>query len=339
MTPPRGAKPPEGAKPPDGAILPGGATPPRTVTDTVTGERLSLLDWKAANVRNSWLLALLTVLLLAAIGYALGLAFDPAHSVFYTLLAVAVAGGQSATAYWFGDRIALTATGARPATREEHRYLVNITEAVAIGAGVPTPAIWVIDAPQPNAFATGRNPQHSAIAVTTGLLELLDRQELEGVIAHELAHIKNYDMLFGSMLAATVGAILIIRDLVNRALWYGGGRRGRRSDRGGGQAQLVGLALLAILLVLAPLLATLLRLAVSRRREYLADATGAYITRNPEGLASALEKLRDYNGPRMRVSEGVQHLFIINPRANLNAAGLMATHPPIGERIERLRRM
>jgi heat shock protein HtpX len=221
---------------------------------------------------------------------------------------------------------------------------VNITEAVAIGAGVPNPKIYVIDSPAPNAFATGRNPEHGTIAVSKGLLEILDRQELEGVVAHEMAHIKNYDILFMTMLAATVGAIVVLSDLITHSWRYGGfggGRSERRSDRdgGGGQAQAIAYLLLIVLLVLAPILTTLLRLAVSRKREYLADATGAYITRNPEGLARALEKLRDYNGPKLDVSKGVEHLFFTNPVRNLNANAMFATHPPIQERIDRLRRM
>ena len=296
---------------------------PDSITDGVTGRKISLLDWRAANVRSSYLLAFIMVLLLAAIGY----------------LAVVVAGVQSGVAYWLSDKIALASAGARKATLEEHRYLVNVTEAVAIGAGVPAPDIYVIDSSAPNAFATGRNPEHGAVAVTTGLLELLDRQELEGVVAHEMAHIRNYDILFLSMLAATVGAVILLRDLALRVMRFGGRRRGGGSGRGGGQAQLIAMVLLVVLLILAPVLATLLRLAVSRRREYLADATGAYITRNPEGLASALEKLRDYSGERLEASEGVRHMFFINPVQRLNASTVLATHPPLDERIGRLRRM
>jgi heat shock protein HtpX len=300
------------------------------------GGRLSLLDWKAANVRASWLLALATVGVLAGIGWLLSQALEPSAWPQFLLLAVAVAGIQSWVAYRYSDRMALAASGARPATREEQRYLVNVSEAVAIGAGVPFPRVYVIDSEVPNAFATGRNPENAAIAVTTGLLEMLDRQELEGVVAHEMAHIRNLDIRFASMLAATVGAVVLLRDVVLRSFRYGG-TRGRRGSKGGGQA--VMLALLVVALILAPILVTLLRLAVSRRREFLADATGAYITRNPEGLARALVKLRDNSGSGLKVSAGVQHLFFINPRLGLNASGLFATHPPIDERIDRLRRM
>ncbi len=319
------------------------STLPNEITDPATGRKINLLDWKAANIRLSWLLAFFVAALLAAIAYLLALAVDRQAAVLFIVIAVGLALTQNMVAYWFSDQMALSAARARPATVEEHRYLVNVTEAVAIGAGVPAPEVYVIDSKAPNAFATGRNPEHSAVAVTTGLLELLDRQELEGVIAHEMSHIKNYDILFTSMLAATVGAILLIRDLVLRSTRYGGygdfggGRRRGRKDSGGGQA--LAMVLLVVLLVLAPVLATLLRLAVSRRREFLADATGAYITRNPEGLARALEKLRDYKGDRLEVSEGVQHMFFTNPVQHLNARGLFATHPPLDERIDRLRRV
>jgi len=311
---------------------------PDAITDPLSGRRISLLDWQAANRRASWLLAGFMVLLLGSIGYLVALAFDPGAAWTFIVIAAVLAIGQSLAAYWFSDRLALAVSGARPANKDEHRYLVNVTEAVAIGAGVPMPKIYVIDNPAPNAFATGRDPRHGAIAVTTGLMSLLDRQELEGVVAHEMAHVKNYDIRFASMLAATVGAIVLLRDVILRGLRFGGRSR-RSSSSGGGRGQAIAMVLLIVLLILAPILATLVRLAVSRRREYLADATGAYITRNPDGLASALAKLRDYRGTPMQVSEGVQHMYFTNPVAKLNALSWLATHPPIDDRISRLRRM
>lgn len=317
---------------------------PEGMTQAGAEGRISLLDWKATNLRNSWLLGGFMVLLLGAIGYLLGMVVDPSLTIVFVLIAVILAVGQTGVAYWFSDKIALAATNAREATREEHRYLVNITEAVAMGAGVPVPKIYVIDHPSPNAFATGRNPENGAIAVTTGLMQMMDRQELEGVVAHEMAHIRNYDMLFGSMIAATLGAIILLRDLVMRGMFYGGSGRGssRRSgggDNKGGGGQAIGMILLVVLLVLAPLLGMFLHLAVSRKREYLADASGAYITRNPEGLARALEKLQNYSAEPMKVSDGVRHLFFVNPVQKLNANALGSTHPPIEDRIRRLRQM
>lgn len=313
---------------------PGSSRIPDVITDRVTGRRIDLYATQAANRRASWLLFLALAALLAGVGWLLALAFDPAGAAGFVGVALAVAGGQSAVAWGFSDRIALAAAGARKATREEQRYLVNVSEAVAIGAGVPTPRVFVIDDPAPNAFATGRDPSRAAIAVTSGMLALLDRQELEGVVAHEMAHIRNYDIRFMSFLAATVGAIVVLRDLVWR--WM---RFGRRRSSGGGRGQALAMIAVLVLVVLAPIMATLLHFAVSRRREYLADATGAYITRNPEGLARALEKLRDFSGRPLEASEGVRHMFVVNPLARQNATGWWATHPPIDDRIDRLRRM
>ena len=317
-----------------------GSRLPDAITDPTTGRRISLLDWKAANLRASWFLTAIMVALLGGLGWLIGYAFDPGLAGLFLAIAVVVGLAQCAAAFWASDTMVLSVAGARPATQDEHRYLVNVSEAVAIGAGVPAPRVYVIDNPAPNAFATGRDPQHGTIAVTTGLIDLLDRQELEGVVAHEMAHIRNYDVRFMSMLAATVGAIVLLRDVALRALYFGGlGRRRGGSSSGGGRGQIIALALLVVLLILAPILAMALRMAVSRRREYLADATGAYVTRNPEGLASALEKMRDFRGSPMKVSDGVAHMFFTNPNARLNATGVFATHPPIQERINRLRRM
>jgi len=310
----------------------------------VSGQRINLHQWKAKNVRDSVLLGIFTVVMLVAIAYLIAIAIEPAAAFLFILIALVISLTQNVGAFWFSDQIALHAARARKANKEEHRYLVNITEAVAIGAGVPMPEIYVIDSPAPNAFATGRNPKHSAVAVTTGLMSILDRQELEGVIAHEIAHIKNQDILFTSMIAATVGAIIIMRDLFYRSFHYGsrGGMAPRRSSRGedgGGQAQAIAYLLLILLLILGPILAMMIRYAVSRKREYVADATGAYITRNPEGLARALIKLQNYSGAKLEVSEGVRHMFFTNPAKSFNAKTAFSTHPPIEERIDRLRRM
>ena len=313
-------------------------TPPESVTDVVTGRKIDLLDYRNANVRTSWFLILVTMAIVIGIGYLLALALDPGSAVFFVAVGAVIAGVQGFTSFWYSDRIALAAAGAREASMEEHRYLVHVTEAVAIGAGVPTPRLYVIESDAPNAFATGRNPETAAIAVTTGLIERLDRQELEGVVAHEMAHVKNYDIRVASILVVSVGILLVLRDLVLRGMRVGA--RGTRGlpRRGGGKRQAPYMVILLVLLVVAPVLAMLLRFAVSRRREYLADATGAYITRNPEGLARALEKIRDAHEP-LDVSEGVHHLFFTNPAASRNAQSLLATHPPIQERIDRLRRM
>ena len=312
---------------------PGTDRVPDVITDRATGRRISLLDTQAANRRASWFLFLALAALLGGAGYLAAWAFEPAAAAWFVGIALVVAGVQSAVAWSMSDRIALAASGARRASREEQRTLVNLAEAVAIGAGVPAPRVFVIDDPAPNAFATGRDPSRAAIAVTTGMLELLDREELEGVVAHEMAHVRNYDIRFMSLLATTVGAIVLLRDVLWHTMRFG--RRG--SGRGGGQA--VAIVVLLAVLVIAPILAALVRLAVSRRREYLADATGAYITRNPEGLARALEKLRDAGGKDLDVSEGMRHMFIVNRARSARAGGVWSTHPPLQDRIDRLRRM
>lgn len=312
---------------------------PNQFVDNATGQRINLLSWKAANIRASIGLGMVVFVLLGVLGYLLAIVINPESAVVFMIMALGIGAVQNLVAFWFSDQIALAAAKARPATLEENRYLVNITEAVAIGAGVPTPKIYVIDSPAPNAFATGRDPQHGTIAVSTGLLKMMDRQELEGVIAHEMAHIKNYDIRFMSMLAATVGAIIVLKDLIFQGMRHGGLQPRRSRDREGSQVQAIAYLLLLVLLIFAPILTTLLRMAVSRRREFVADAAGAFLTRNPEGLASALEKLRDYKGEKLQVSEGVQHMFFTNPVSHLNASHLFATHPPLEERINRLRRM
>lgn len=314
---------------------PGAGRIPDVITDRSTGRRISLLDTQARNRRASWLLFVLLAALLAGAGWSISLAFDRSAASWFVGVALAVAGVQSGVAWAFSDRITLAAAGARRASREERRRLVNLSEAVAIGAGVPAPRMFVIDDAAPNAFATGRDPSHAAIAVTTAMLELLDRQELEGVIAHEMAHVRNYDVRFMSLLATTIGALVLLRDVVWRRMRFG--RRG--SGSGGGRGQVLAFVALLAVLVIAPLLALLVRFAVSRRREYLADATGAYITRNPEGLARALEKLRDHGGRTPETSAGMQHMFIVNRAQASRAGGPWSTHPPIQERIDRLRRM
>lgn len=312
---------------------------PDVLTDASTGQRIQLHRYQARNKRASWVLALFCILLLALVAYLLAEAFDPASTGIIVAIGLLLGGGQTVVGFWFGDKIALAAAGAREANREEHRYLVNVAEAVAIGAGVPTPAVYVIDSAAPNAFATGRDPKNSSIAVTTGLMAMLDRQELEGVIAHEMAHIKNYDVRFMTLLVATLGALVVLRDVVLRSSFGGRSSRRRSSGSSDGRGQALVLLLLVVLLVLAPVLATLIRLAVSRKREYLADAVGAYITRNPEGLARALEKIQSYGGDKLDVSDSVRPMFFVNPVARLNATELLATHPPVAERIRRLRLM
>ena len=239
------------------------------------------------------------------------------------------------TSYWFSSSIALRMTGAVPASREEYFDLYTIVENLSITAGLPMPKVYVINDMAPNAFATGRNPKHAVVAVTTGLLSILEKAELEGVIAHELSHIGNRDMLVGTVAVVLAGFIALLSDFFGRSMMWGGGR-GDRNGRAGALIMVLGL----IAIILAPIAATLIRLAISRRREYLADTSGALLTRYPEGLASALKKIGAFSAPMKRASDATAHLFISNP---FGATGtkkfftkMFMTHPPIEDRVNAL---
>jgi heat shock protein HtpX len=277
-----------------------------------------------------------------------------------TFGAAALGGGQ---AYWslqHGDRSVLKSTAAEPvddrlaragtdAERFRYRQLQNVVDEMAIASGLPAPRAYVIPDPDPNAFATGKDPAHASIAVTEGLLERLDRDELQGVVAHEMAHVRNLDIRLMTVVAALVGALLLLADWSMRAMRFGGMRRGRsrrgRNGDGAGALAVILLALWVLAIVLAPLIGRLLALAVSREREYLADATGAELTRNPLGLARALEKIERVHGPTQSIKRGTAHLCIADPleRRIDNREGrwadLWATHPPMAKRIARLRTM
>lgn len=236
--------------------------------------------------------------------------------------------------YWFSDKIVLSMYGAREITHESDHDLWNVVENLSITAGLPMPKVYVIDDPAPNAFATGRNKNHAAVAVTSGLLKVLNKSELEGVIAHELAHIGNRDILLSTVVVVLVGFVSLLAHMFLRGnMFRGGGGR----DSKGNIFTIVGI----VLAILAPIAVTLIQLAISRKREYLADASGALLTRYPEGLASALEKIRDFNGPMRNANEATAHLFIANPfgQAGRAVTNMLATHPPINERIKILRGM
>lgn len=239
--------------------------------------------------------------------------------------------------YWYSDSLVIKMSGAKPATREEYFDLWNAVENLSITAGLPMPALYVIDDPSPNAFATGRDKDHSAVAATTGLLKILNKTELEGVIAHELSHIGNRDTLLGTAVVVLVGFIAIISDMFLRMSFHGGG--GNRDNRLGLILLIVGI----VLAILAPIIAQFIKLAISRKREFLADASGALLTRYPEGLASALEKISAYPTGLQRVSTATAHLYISNPLKDGKTMSFMsklyATHPPAGERIAVLRGM
>jgi heat shock protein HtpX len=296
--------------------------------------RRNIQDEIAKNKIKSVGLILVVILSLIFLSYIIAWFYDPSLVYLFIIVAGIFSIVFSFISYYYSDKIVLASVNARPATKKEHRYLVNLVEELAIASGIPKPRIYVIESEDINAFATGRNPERGVICVTTGLMKMLDRSELEGVIAHEMSHIKNYDVRFATLVAVMVGMVVIIADIFRRGMFFGGGRD-RDRKRGGGVLLIIGL----IFSILAPIFVKLVQLAISRKREFLADSSGAYMTRYPEGLASALEKIKENNKGRMRISRAAAPLFIANPFGNFKVKNLFSTHPPIDERIERLRSM
>ena len=297
----------------------------------------------ASNKRKTFLLILGAILLLGAVGYVLGLFY--ANSGLVGLVgAVALALVMSLVSFFGGDRIVLASTRAKEVTKQEQPRLHNIVEGLSIAAGIPKPRVYLIPERAPNAFATGRNPEHSSVAVTEGLLATMNRVELEGVIGHELSHVLDRDVLVGTIVATLIGAVVLISEFFMRSWWWGG-FRGRRGGGGGGGAEAIVFAIGLVLLVLAPIIGQIVRLAVSRQREYLADARGAMLTRYPPGLASALRKIGANSGIPMRsANNATAHLWLSQPsRVEGEGMGrlekLFSTHPPIEERIRRLEEM
>ena len=296
----------------------------------------------AANKRKTVVLIAAAILLLGAVGYVIGLLY--ASGPVGLVGAVALAIVMSLVSYFSGDRIVLASTRARPVTPQEQPRLHNIVEGLSIAAGIPKPKVYVIPERALNAFATGRDPKHSSVAVTEGLLEAMDRIELEGVIGHELAHVVDRDILVGTIVATLFGAVVLISEFFMRSWWWGGGRRGGGKDSGGGASAII-FAVGLVLLVLAPIIGQLVRLAVSRNREYLADAQGALLTRYPPGLASALRKIAAGAVIPMRsANNATAHLWLNQP-SRIEGEGMGSlekifnTHPPIAERIRRLEEM
>lgn len=295
----------------------------------------TLYTHQGENICKTWFLMAMFLVLIIAVGYGISWYLgNPA--IMY--IAVVFALGMNVYSYWFSDKLVLKMTGAVPADPHAHRDLINVVENLAITAGLPMPKVYVVNDPSPNAFATGRNPEHAVVAATTGLLAILDRSELEGVMAHELGHVGNRDMLVMTVAVVLAGFIAIVADFFMRSLLWGGGNDRNKSP--------VVLVVAIVGIVLAPIAAQLLQMAVSRKREYLADATGALLTRYPEGLASALEKISGHSRPMQRASHATAHLFISDPFAGSNKrslwqkiGGLFQTHPPAAERISRLRGM
>ncbi len=300
----------------------------------------------AANKRKTVLLIFGAIVLLGAVGYVLGLWYGGYESgVFGLVGAVALAVVLSLGSFFGGDRLVLASTRAREVTPQEQPRLHNIVEGLAIAAGIPKPKVYVIPEQAPNAFATGRNPEHSSVAVTEGLLSTMNRVELEGVIGHELSHVVDRDILVGTLVATLVGAVVLISEFFMRSWWWGGVRGRRGGDRSGGGIEAIIFAVGLALLILAPIIGQIVRLAVSRQREFLADAQGALLTRYPPGLASALRKIGAASGiPMHSANNATAHLWLNQP-SRIQGEGmgplekLFNTHPPIEERIRRLEEM
>ncbi|MEX0750460.1 MAG: M48 family metallopeptidase [Dehalococcoidia bacterium] len=297
-----------------------------------------IYDRISANKRETWLMMFLFVVVLGAfvtaLGYAMGIDLIFAPFAFVGLAAYAL------FSYYASSSVALGVSGAREVTREQEPDLVRIVENLSIGSGLPMPKVYVIEDSAPNAFATGRDPKHAAVTATRGLLDKLDKAEVEGVMAHEMSHIGNYDIRVMTITVVLVGLIALLADVFLRWTWFGAGRRSSNRDKGGRGAAIV--AIVAILFaVLAPIIAKFIQLAISRRREYLADASGALLCRNPDALARALEKISSDKEPLEAANKATAHMYFENPLKEHASAlnNLFSTHPPVEERIRLLRAM
>ena len=293
---------------------------------------MNLYKHRESNIRKTWFLFAGFLVFVVGVGWIFSQAYG---SNIILIVAVTFSVLMNVLAYWYSDKIVLKMSGARPVEKSNAPELYNVVENLAITAGLPMPKIYLLQDPSPNAFATGRNPEHGVVAVTSGLLERLDRSELEGVIAHELGHIGNRDILLSTAVVVLVGFIALLSDFFLRSLWYRSMFGGRDNKQGGGVIVLIGIALA----IVAPISAMLIQLAISRSREFLADASGAMLTRYPEGLARALEKIGKYSMPMRSANNATAHLWISDPHGKKQSmlAKLFMTHPPVDERVKRLR--
>ena len=307
--------------------------------------RMTFAAQQAANRRNSIVLIGAVTLLLAALGFTIGYGttgyVEGAYGV--TTGAIVLAMLLSFGSYFGGDRLVLAASGAKEVSQQSAPQLMNVVQEMALAAGVPMPKVYIIDDTAPNAFATGRNPEHASVAITTGLLQKLDREELQGVIGHELSHVRNFDIRFSLLVAVLVGSIALLADFFLRFTFWGGGRRsGSRDREGGGGALAAILFVIAIILaVIAPIVARFVQLAVSRQREYLADASSVELTRNPRGLEQALAKIAGDPEVLEVANRATQHLYFTNPikKFEKRSSSMFSTHPAIVDRINRLRQL
>lgn len=296
-------------------------------------------DEIAGNITGTWILMIIFVIFFTGIIWAAAQLYAPDKAITLGIIAFVITFITSYVSYYNSDKLVLSMSHARPATKEEFPSLINTMEGLTIAAGLRSvPPLYIIDDEAPNAFATGRDLEHSAVAVTTGLLEKLDRYQVEGVLAHELSHVVNRDILLATLTAILVGTIVMLSDWLMRISFFGGGRRRSSSDSGGNGI----LAIIALIfIVIAPIIATLMQLAVSRKREYLADAHAIKLTRYPEGLAGALEAISQDANPLEVANKATAHLYIANPLKDHGGClnSMFSTHPPIDERIARLRSM
>jgi heat shock protein HtpX len=305
-----------------------------------------LYEQIARNKRKTIAIVLGTLVFVGGLGYLFGVLLG--SGIVGLIIALAISAGLSYWSYAYGDQLVLRASRARPVTHEEEPRLHNIVEGIALAAGLPEPKVYVVPEKAPNAFATGRDPEHSSIAVTQGLLDMMNRVELEGVIAHEMSHVRDRDILLGTIVATLVGAVVLIAEFMLRWFWwgggmFGGGRRGGDRD-GGGEGTAILFAVGLVLAILAPIIAQVIKLAMSRRREYLADAEGALLTRYPPGLASALRKIGADHTPLRVANNATGHLWLNQPsriqgEQNHWFENLFNTHPPIEDRIRILEEM
>jgi heat shock protein HtpX len=299
-------------------------------------EKVNIFDQIEKNKRNSIFLGLLVFIVLFALVYFISQIFISELAFFILIFSFLFIIADVYLSYKYGDQVVLKAVNAKPADERKHRYLIDSVEGLAIAAGIPKPKVYVMESNEINAFATGKDPKNASICVTTGLLENLKRDEIEGVIGHEISHIRNYDVRFATLIAVLVGLAAIISSMFLRNLRFGTFRSD--NDRKGGGVVLIMIVIAVILAIFAPIVTRIVQSAVSRRREFLADASGAELTRYPDGLANALEKIKKVNQGKMNVSEAVSHLFISDPNKS-PLDSLFATHPPLEERIKILRAM
>ena len=290
----------------------------------------NLYNQQSSNIAKTWLFLAGFFVLVIAIGFVFSQAFGDSNILY---IAIGIALVMNIGGYWFSDKLALGISRAKEADPKQYRELHRIVENLAITAGLPKPRVYIIQEGQPNAFATGRNPKNSAVAVTTGLLEMLNKKELEGVIAHELAHIGNRDILLTTVVVILAGFISIMGDIFLRWNLFGGGRRGGGDNN---QAQAVLMIVAVVFAILGPILALLIRLAISRKREFLADASGALLTRYPDGLASALQKISAYPRSAKHATKATASLYFANPFRGKKVSTLFMTHPPVEDRIKAL---